>query len=100
MESLADLFGFPLAIGEYTVGLFLKKDAKEDKIYNESKLVMDHIAFSIFDPIFFVNLGSQIVFEFSILTEIYWQILVLFLLVFVLHVLSAALVTRFTGSDK
>ncbi len=107
MGALADLFGFHPAIGAYIAGLFLKKEyflfdkeESRDKIYNESKLVMDHIAFTIFGPIFFVNLGSQIVFDFSIISDIYWQIFVLFLLVFILQILSAALAARFTGGYK
>ncbi len=107
MGALADLFGFHPAIGAYIAGLFLKKEyflfekhENKDKIYNESKLVMDHIAFTIFGPIFFVNLGSQIVFDFAIISDIYWQIVVLFLLVFVLQILSAAFAARFTGGYK
>jgi len=104
MGALADLFGFHPAIGAYIAGLFMKKDyflfeesAKPDRVYKESKFVMDHIAFTIFGPIFFVNLGSKIVFDFSILGSIWWQVLVLFLLVFTLQILSAALAARFTG---
>ena len=104
MGAIADLFGFHPAIGAYIAGLFMKKDyflfenaPRPDKIYKESKFVMDHIAFTIFGPIFFVNLGSKIIFDFDILSTIWWQVLVLFLLVFSFQILSAALAARFTG---
>ncbi len=104
MGAIADLFGFHPAIGAYIAGLFMKKDyflfehaPRPDKIYKESKFVMDHIAFTIFGPIFFVNLGSKIIFDFDILRTIWWQVLVLFLLVFSFQILSAALAARFTG---
>ena len=104
MGAIADLFGFHPAIGAYIAGLFMKKDyflfenaSRPDKIYKESKFVMDHIAFTIFGPIFFVNLGSKIIFDFDILSTIWWQVLVLFFLVFSFQILSAALAARFTG---
>ena len=104
MGALADLFGFHPAIGAYIAGLFLKKDyflferaPRPDKIYRESKFVLDHIAFTIFGPIFFVNLGSKIIFDFDIFASIWHQVLILFSLVFIFQILSAALAARFTG---
>lgn len=104
--ALAHYFGFHPAIGAYMAGLFLKKDyfifhEKEidtpDQHFLKSKYVIDHIAFSIFGPIFFVNLGSKLMFD----TEIFWQVLpmflTLFVLVFIFQVLSASLAARFTG---
>ncbi len=107
MGAMADLFGFHPAIGAYIAGLFMKKDyflfekaPRPDKIYRESKFVMDHIAFTIFGPIFFVNLGSKIVFDFTLIGSTWWQVLVLFGLVFVFQILSAALAARFTGGYR
>ena len=105
MGALADLFGFHPAIGAYMAGLFLKEDyfifdETKDKVFKESKLVMDHLAFTIFGPIFFVNLGSKIVFDFSIFVDIFHQVFILFILVFVFQILSAALAARFTGGYK
>ncbi len=105
MGALADLFGFHPAIGAYIAGLFLKKDYflfedKKDTIYRHSKLVMDHLAFTIFGPIFFVNLGSKIIFDFSIFSHIWWQVLVLFTLVFVFQIASAAFAAHYTGGYR
>ena len=105
MGALADIFGFHPAIGAYFAGLFLKKeyflfDDKKETIYKQSKFVMDHLAFTIFGPIFFVNLGSKIVFDFSIISNIWWQVLLLFALVFTFQILSATLAARFTGGYR
>jgi len=105
MGALADIFGFHPAIGAYIAGLFLKKEyflydedsQKPDRVYRESKLVLDHIAFTIFGPIFFVNLGSKIIFDFSIFSHIWLHVLILFALVFIFQVLSAGLAARYTG---
>ena len=102
MGALADIFGFHPAIGAYFAGLFLKKeyflfDDKKDTIFKQSKFVMDHLAFTIFGPIFFVNLGSKIVLDFSTFSHIWWQVLFLFVMVFTFQILSATLAARFTG---
>ena len=105
MGAIADIFGFHPAIGAYFAGLFLKKEYFlfediKDTIYTQSKFVMDHLAFTIFGPIFFVNLGSKIVFDFSIFAHIWWHILLLFFMVFIFQIASATLAARFTGGYK
>ncbi len=105
--ALADQFGFHPAIGAYMAGLFLKKEyflfekhPQPDKQFKESKLVIDHIAFTIFGPIFFVNLGAKIIIEESIFWSIMPHILLLFGLVLVFQILSAAGAARFTGGYR
>lgn len=105
--ALADRFGFHPAIGAYMAGLFLKKEyflfenhPHPDQRYRESKLVIDHIAFTIFGPIFFVNLGAKIIIESSIFWAILPHVLLLFTLVLIFQVLSAAGAARFTGGYK
>ncbi|MRJ02281.1 MAG: cation:proton antiporter [Epsilonproteobacteria bacterium] len=106
MGALADLFGFHPAIGAYLAGLFLKKEYflfngnREERVYRESKLVIDHLAFTIFGPIFFVNLGAKIIFDFDILGQIFWQVLILFSMVLIFQILSAAFAARFTGGYR
>jgi len=102
--SLADRFGFHPAIGAYFAGLFLKGEYFSVTIDNKirshkraAKKVIDHLAFSIFGPIFFVMLGTKLLFDFEILTRILAPVLTLFTLVFSLQVLSAALAARYTG---
>ena len=105
--ALADRFGFHPAIGAYMAGLFLKKEyflfkehPRPDHQYRNSKLVVDHIAFTIFGPIFFVNLGAKIIVEKALFWSILPHVLLLFLLVLVFQVLSAAGAARFTGGYK
>jgi Kef-type K+ transport system membrane component KefB len=105
--ALADLFGFHPAIGAYMAGLFLKKDyflfekhPHPDRQYRESKLVIDHIAFTIFGPIFFVNLGTKILLDPGVMGQILWHVLLLFGMVLVLQVLSAGLAARYTGGYR
>ncbi len=107
LGAIAYLFGFHPAIGAYMAGLFLKKeyfifDTKEerrvDQHFENSKNVVDHIAFTVFGPIFFVTLGMKIHFDLAILSGILPAILVLFLMVFVFQIASAALAARYTGN--
>ena len=107
--ALAYYFGFHPAIGAYMSGLFLRKDyfifnekeAKQpDKHFIQNKNIIDHIAFSIFGPIFFVNLGSKLIFDIKIFWQVLPMFLTLFLLVFVFQILSATLAARFTGNYK
>ena len=105
--ALADQFGFHPAIGAYMAGLFLKKEyflfekhPKPDTAYKESKLVIEHIAFTIFGPIFFVNLGAKIIIDSSIFFSIIPHIILLFVMVLIFQILSAALAAKYTGGYK
>jgi len=101
------LFDFHPAIGAYLAGLFLKKDyfifdkeveRREDQHLDSSKAVIDHIAFTVFGPIFFVTLGTKIHFDLAILSHLVPAILVLFILVFIIQIFSAAIAARYTGN--
>ena len=101
---IAHDFGFHPAIGAYLAGLFLKREyfvshcsKNKNCNYEQSKFVIDHLAFTIFGPIFFVNLGSKIIFDLNIFVEVLPITLILFSAVFILQVLSATLSARFTG---
>ncbi len=105
--ALADRFGFHPAIGAYMAGLFLRKEyflfkehPQPDRQYKDSKLVIDHIAFTIFGPIFFVNLGAKIIIEKTLFWSILPHVLLLFAMVLVFQILSAAGAARFTGRYK
>ena len=105
--ALAERFGFHPAIGAYMAGLFLKKEyflfeehKKPDKAYSESKLVIEHIAFTIFGPIFFVNLGAKIIIDSTIFWTIIPHVITLFLLVLIFQVLSAAGAAKYTGGYR
>ncbi len=107
LGAIAYLFGFHPAIGAYMAGLFLKKEyfifdtkieRRVDQHFENSKNVVDHIAFTVFGPIFFVTLGMKIHFDMAIISQVLPAILVLFVMVFVFQVASAALAARYTGN--
>ncbi len=110
--------GFHPAIGAYFAGLFLHadyfvytkiswvknaegeliKEEKPDHQFRSANNVIEHLSFTIFGPIFFVNLGGKLVFDPNILMEALPMVIVLFLAVVILQISSAALAARFTGS--
>jgi len=102
--AIGYIFGFHPAIGAYMAGLFLKKEyflfedkAEKDEHYKESKLVIDHLAFTIFGPIFFVNLGAKIILDIDMLINVIPITLTLFTLVFVFQIASATWAAKYTG---
>ena len=102
--AVADTFGFHPAIGAYFAGLFLKSEYFNITINNKLKshkrdaeLVINHLAFTIFGPIFFVMLGTKLIFDMDILLSVITPVLSLFVLVFVFQILSAMLAARYTG---
>ncbi len=107
MGAFANELGFHPAIGAYFAGLFMKEEYFLEKSALEEKELQSHlhiihkfidnIAFSVFGPIFFVNLGTKLVFDVDILSSVIPIILVLFVLVLVLQVLSAGLAAKYTG---
>ncbi len=106
LGAIAYMFGFHPAIGAYLAGLFLKKEyfifstkieRRKDQHFLKSKSVIDHIAFTVFGPIFFVNLGAKIHFDLSLLKDAMPIFLTLFIVVFIFQVLSASISARFTG---
>lgn len=102
--AIADIFGFHPAIGAYFAGLFLSGEYFTFTIDNErrsnqrdAEYIMNHLAFTIFGPIFFVMLGTKLIFDLAVISNILLPVLILFSLVFVFQILSAALAARYTG---
>jgi len=100
---LAHQFGFHPAVGAYMAGLILREeyflvDPKSARdAYKRTKSVVDSAAFSWIGPIFFVDLGTKIVFDWEILVSIIPHSLLLFSCLFVAQIASAALAARYTG---
>ncbi|MGE0485018.1 MAG: cation:proton antiporter [Gammaproteobacteria bacterium] len=100
---LAHLFGFHPAIGAYMAGLVLKEeyfrfgDELTVNYYERTRQIVDNVAFSWIGPVFFVNLGAHIVFDWDVLIGVAPQVAVLFVGLFVGQVASAALAARYTG---
>ena len=117
---IAHLLGFHPAIGAYFAGLFLHADyfvhTKTKRVKNEegeiveeeiqddqfhsASHVIEHLSFTIFGPIFFVNLGGKLEFNGEIILKALPAVLVLFVVVVIFQVISACLAARFTGGYK
>jgi Kef-type K+ transport system membrane component KefB len=101
---VAHEFGFHPAVGAYMAGLILReeyflidpKHARES--YKETKAIVDNAAFSWIGPVFFVELGTKIVFDWDIFVSIIPESLALLVSLFFAQVISAALAARYTGS--
>ncbi|MDH3708270.1 MAG: cation:proton antiporter [Cyclobacteriaceae bacterium] len=117
---IAYKLGFHPAIGAYFAGLFLTadyfvhteiklvknpegeiiKEQKHDDQFQAAHYVIKHLSFTIFGPIFFVNLGGKLVFDTEIVMRALPMVLALFPAVLILQVTSACLAARFTGFYK
>lgn len=98
---LAHEFGFHPAIGAYMAGLILKEEyfRREDEkgSYADTKRIIDNVAFTWIGPVFFVELGTKLLFDWQILVSVIPHIAVMVISIFTAQVLSAALAARFTG---
>ncbi len=100
---LAHQFGFHPAVGAYMAGLILREEyflfqtTHARSAYAQTKTVVDNVAFSWIGPVFFVDLGTKIVFDADMLIAIIPQTFVLTVGLFVVQILSAGLAARYTG---
>jgi len=105
--AIAHNMGFHPAIGAYFAGLFLKEEYFQCTINKslknhkkDAEFVINHLAFSIFGPIFFVMLGTKLLFDLEIILNILPIALTLFTSVLILQIVSASLAARYTGHYK
>ena len=105
ISLLAHYLGLHPAIGAYMAGLIIKEEYfhfgdEENRraLYRDTRRIIDDVAFSWIGPIFFVNLGTEIVFDPVIFTAILDETLILLGCVFFAQVISAAAAARYTGS--
>jgi len=100
---LAHQFGFHPAVGAYMAGLILREEyflfqtSHARSAYAQTKTVVDSVAFSWIGPVFFVDLGTKIVFDADMFISIIPQTLVLTTGLFTAQILSASLAARYTG---
>lgn len=100
---LAHIFGFHPAVGAYMAGLILKEEyfkfcdnPKVDN-YKNTKKIIDNVAFSWLGPVFFVGLGSKIIFDMDIFLSIIPQAVILTTGLLFSQILSAGLAAKYTG---
>lgn len=104
ISLVAHDFGFHPAVGAYMAGLILKQeyfhhDEDQQKLnYEQSKHVIDNVAFSWIGPVFFVNLGTKIILDIGIVTSVIPEMLAMTIGIFVIQILSAMFAARFTGN--
>lgn len=97
-------FGFHPAVGAYMAGLIMKQEyfqfhgRKHNESYLETRKIVDNVAFSWIGPVFFVELGTKIIFEQSVLLSVIPQIISLTVGLLIAQILSAALAARYTGN--
>ncbi len=66
--------------------------------YNQSKIIVDDVAFSWIGSVFFVEPGSKIIFDQNIFLSVIPQILSLVIGLLLAQTISASLAARFTGN--
>jgi Kef-type K+ transport system membrane component KefB len=100
---LAHEFGFHPAVGAYMAGLVLREEyfLLEGKSsygsYRRTKTVIDNAAFSWIGPIFFIDLGTKIIFDWEVFVAVIPQTFFLTTGLFVAQIVSAGLAARYTG---
>jgi len=99
---LATLFGFHPAVGAYMAGLILReeyfhRDVDYDS-YRETRTILDNMAFTWIGPIFFVQLGTHLVFEWDVVVSVVPHTFAMTVGLLAGQVLSAALAARFTSA--
>ena len=104
ISLLAHYLGLHPAIGAYMAGLIIKEEyfhfgdrENRDALYRDTRRIIDDVAFSWIGPIFFVNLGTKIVFDPVIFSSVLDETLILLGCVFFAQVISAAAAARYTG---
>jgi Kef-type K+ transport system membrane component KefB len=107
---IATYFGFHPAVGAYMAGLIIKKEyfqvastGSADRVpggrdaYLETKRIMDDVAFSWIGPVFFVDLGAKLLFDWDLMIGVMPYATVLFFGLFIVQVSSAGLAARYTS---
>ncbi|MFQ5564237.1 MAG: cation:proton antiporter [Parvularculaceae bacterium] len=101
---LAHAFGFHPAVGAYMAGLILKEEYfnlipdQTAASFEKVKNVIDNVAFSWIGPVFFVELGAKIVFDWDLLVAVIPQTATLLAAMLIAQILSASLAARYTGA--
>ena len=108
---VAHYFGFHPAIGAYMAGLIVKEeyfriDGKKDtgvyvgrveSAYEETKIIVDNAAFLWIGPVFFVDLGAKLIFDWGLMLEILPYAAALSIGLFFIQISTAGLAAKYTG---
>jgi len=108
---LTHYFGFHPAIGAYMAGLIVREEhfqlktqridqygrPVESNVFSETKRIVDNAAFSWIGPVFFVDLGAKILFDWDLLMDVLPYAIAMTVGIAVFQVLSAGLAARYTS---
>jgi Kef-type K+ transport system membrane component KefB len=98
---MAHYFGFHPAVGAYMAGLVLKEEYfhidSDTPSYQRTREVIDSVAFYSIGPVFFIELGTKLVFDWDIFVSVIPQAAAMTLGLFIAQILSAALAARYTS---
>ncbi|MEH6616751.1 MAG: cation:proton antiporter [Porticoccus sp.] len=100
---IAHHFGFHPAVGAYMAGLVIKREYfdfhhhRKIDFHDQAKQIIDNVAFSWVGPVFFVTLGTRLIFDADIFIAVIPYSLLLFVGLFFGQILSAGLAARYTG---
>ncbi|MBL4660244.1 MAG: cation:proton antiporter [Alcanivoracaceae bacterium] len=100
---LAHYFGFHPAIGAYMAGLVIHRDyfdfneEKRVDYFKQAREIIDNVAFTWIGPVFFVTLGTKLIFDLELFTSVLPEAFILFVALFIGQVSSASLAARYTG---
>jgi Kef-type K+ transport system membrane component KefB len=107
----ADYFGFHPAVGAYMAGLIVKEEyfqigekndtsvyaGRVESSYEESKTILENAAFLWIGPVFFVDLGAKLIFDWDLLIEVLPYGIALTIGLIVVQVTSAGLAAKYTS---
>jgi Kef-type K+ transport system membrane component KefB len=108
---MAYYFGFHPAVGAYMAGLIVKEEyfhiteVKETSVYagriesayEDTKGIVDNAAFLWIGPVFFVDLGAKLLFDWDLMVQVLPYGIVLTLGLILVQVSSAGIAARYTG---
>lgn len=101
---LAHKFGFHPAVGAYMAGLIIHREYfafhehRNVDFHQQAHEIVDNVAFTWIGPVFFVTLGTQLVFDSELFMKVLPYALILYGGLSVGQILSASLAARYTGN--
>jgi len=108
---LAHYFGFHEAVGAYMAGLIVREEhflpkgrasyddqaLEHEHIYAKTKHIVDDAAFCWIGPVFFVDLGAKILFDWNLLVEVLPYAVTMVLGIATTQIVSAGLAAKYTS---
>ena len=105
---LAHFFGFHEAVGAYMAGLIVREehfqlksqDSESRNVYDETRRIVENAAFNWVGPVFFVDLGAKILFDWALLVEVMPYAIAMTVGVAVVQIISAGLAAKYTSGMR